>query len=251
MLIDTHFHLDLMKNMQPLIRDFRTADIGIIAVGTTPKSFEQEKQFCSGVNNIRVALGFHPQLVAERESEIDLFLRLIKNSRYVGEIGLDFNSAYMASKEQQTVCFRKIARVCADEGNKVLSIHSLKATGVVIDELEKAGTFLNNICIFHWFTGNVSERRRAINAGAWFSINSRMLKTKSGQEAIKAIPSNRLLLETDAPFNVKVESLYTLEMEMEALLNGIADLRSENVKKTIERNCNLVMSPLYCQKTLT
>lgn len=244
MLIDTHFHLDLMENMQSLICDFRTADIGIIAVGTTPKSFEQEKQFCSGVNNIRVALGFHPQLVAERESEIDLFLRLIRECRYIGEVGLDYNSAYISSKEQQTVCFRKIAKACADEGNKVLSIHSVKAAGVVINELEKAGTFLNNICIFHWFTGNVSERRRAINAGAWFSINSRMLKTKSGQEIIKAIPSDRLLIETDAPFNVKVESLFALETEIEALLSGISDLRSENVKKTIERNCNLVMSPL-------
>lgn len=244
MLIDTHFHLDLMENMQSLIRDFRTADVGIIAVGTTPKSFEQEKQFCSGVNNIRVALGFHPQLVAERESEIDLFLRLIRECRYIGEVGLDFNSAYISSKEQQTVCFRKIARACADEGNKVLSIHSVKAAGAVIDELEKAGTFLNSICIFHWFTGTVSERRRAINAGAWFSINSRMLKTKSGQETIKTIPSDRLLIETDAPFNVKVESSCTLEMEMETLLNGISDLRSENVKKTIERNCNLIMTPL-------
>jgi TatD DNase family protein len=78
MLTDTHFHLDLMENMQTLIREFRNADVGVIAVGTTPKAYEKEKQFCSGVDNIRIGLGFHPQLVAERESEIDLFLRLVK-----------------------------------------------------------------------------------------------------------------------------------------------------------------------------
>ena len=51
MLIDTHFHLDLMENMQTLIREFRNADVGVIAAGTTPKAYEKEKQFCSGVDN--------------------------------------------------------------------------------------------------------------------------------------------------------------------------------------------------------
>ena len=124
MLIDTHYHLDLMENMPKLIREFICSDIGIIAVGTTPKVYEREKQFCSEADNIKVGLGFHPQLVSERGSEIDLFLKYIKNSKYIGEIGLDFNSAYTASKEQQLSCFRKIAKACAEEGNKVLSIHT-------------------------------------------------------------------------------------------------------------------------------
>ena len=64
MLIDTHFHLDLMENMKSLIREFNNSNTGVIAVGTTPRAYEREKQFCSGVDNIRVGLGFHPQLVA-------------------------------------------------------------------------------------------------------------------------------------------------------------------------------------------
>ena len=241
MLIDSHFHLDLTENMQTLIREFRNSDIGIIAVGTTPKAYEKEKQFCSGVDNIRIGLGFHPQLVAERESEIDLFLGLAKNSRYIGEIGLDFNSAYIASKEQQLSNFRKIAKACADEGNKVLSIHSVKAAGAVIDELEKVGTFRNNMCIFHWFTGTAVERRRAIEAGAWFSINPRMLKTKSGQETIKAIPADRLLLETDAPFTKKISGAIDLKKELQTIVKGLEEMRGENVKKQVEENCNLIL----------
>ena len=242
MLIDTHFHLDLMENIQALIREFRNADVGVIAVGTTPKAYEREKQFCSGVDNIRVGLGFHPQLVAERGSEIDLFLRLATNSRYIGEIGLDFNSGYIASKEQQLSCFRKIAKACADEGNKVLSIHSVKTAGVVIGELEKAGTFRNNICIFHWFTGTAAERRRAIEAGAWFSINPRMLKTKSGQETIKAVPADRLLLETDAPFTIKIGAIKNLAAELVSLVAGINRIRMEDIHEQIEKNQELVWS---------
>ena len=175
MLIDTHFHLDLMENMQSLISEFRKVDVRIIAVGTTPKANKKEKQFCSGVENIKVAAGLHPQLITERKHEIDQLLELVKESRFVGEIGLDFNSGYIASKEQQLSCFRKIIKACADEGNKVLSIHSVKAVGVAIDELKVAGAFQNNICIFHWFTGTAAERKKAIEAGAWFSINPRML----------------------------------------------------------------------------
>lgn len=236
MLIDTHFHLDLMENMQTLIREFRNSDVGVIAVGTTPKAYEREKQFCSGVDNIRVGLGFHPQLVAERESEIDQVLKLMYGSKYIGEIGLDFNSAYMASKERQLFCFRRIAKACANEGNKVLSIHSVKAAGAVIDELEKAGTFQNNICIFHWFTGTAVERRRAIEAGSWFSINPRMLKTKSGQETIKAIPIDRLLLETDSPFVVKVGTVRMLKKQLLELMTGISELRGIDQSRIIEEN---------------
>ena len=241
MLIDTHFHLDLMENMKSLIREFNNSNTGVIAVGTTPRAYEREKQFCSGVDNIRVGLGFHPQLVSERESEIDLFLRLVESSRYIGEIGLDFNSAYIASQKQQLSCFQRIAKTCADKGNKVLSIHSVKAAGVVIDELEKAGTFKNNICIFHWFTGTVTERRRAIEAGAWFSINPRMLKTKSGQETIKMIPADRLLLETDAPFTRKFSTTIELTKELLAILKGLEEIRGENINKQVEANCNLIL----------
>ena len=236
MLIDTHFHLDLMENMQALIREFRNSDVGVIAVGTTPKAFEREKQFCFGVDNIRVGLGFHPQLVAERESEIDLFLGLVKNSRYIGEIGLDFNTDYNVSKEQQLSCFRRIAKACANEGNKVLSIHSVKAAGAVIDELERAGAFQNNICVFHWFTGTAAERKRAIEAGAWFSINPRMLKTKSGQETIKAIPGDRLLLETDAPFVKSIDSVLLLKERLEQLVEGISKIRGTSESCMIEDN---------------
>ena len=236
MLFDTHFHLDLMENMQTLICEASNFDVGVIAVGTTPKAYVREKQFCYGVDNIKVGLGYHPQLVAERQNDIDLFLSLVKNSRFIGEIGLDFNSAHIASQKQQRSCFREIAKACAAEGNKVISIHSVKAAGAVIDELEKAETFHNNICIFHWFTGTAAERRRAIEAGAWFSINPQMLKTKSGQETIKAIPANRLLLETDAPFVNNIDSMNSLKKRLEYLVAEISKIQGKDVSSTIEIN---------------
>ena len=236
MLIDTHFHLDLIDDMQNLIKDLQNSDVGIYAVGTTPKAYERECQFCADVGNIHVGLGFHPQLIADRGHEIDLFLQLVRDTRYVGEIGLDFNTSYISSKNQQLSCFREIVAACADMGNKVLSIHSVKSAKTVIDELENVRAFQNNICIFHWFTGLISERKRAIEAGAWFSINPRMIKTKSGQETIKKVPADRILLETDAPFVANIQTAADLGRELFKLVDEISYIRGEDIRGQIEEN---------------
>ena len=236
MLIDSHFHLDLMDNMQSLIRELQSEELGIIAVGTTPKAYKQEKQFCSGTDNINVGLGLHPQLVAEREHEIDLFLHLMKECRFIGEVGLDFNVSFISSKDHQLSCFQRIAKACTDYGGKIISIHSVKAVKPVIEILASMGTFSNNICIFHWFTGTTSDCRKAIEAGAWFSINPHMLETKSGREIIKSIPSNRIVLETDAPFAVKTRTICDLKKQLEKTIFGICEIRGENIQLQVENN---------------
>lgn len=118
MLIDTHFHLDLMDNMQLLIKQSKNVNVGIMAVGTTPLAYKQELRFVNGANAIKVGLGLHPQLVKQRHQEIDLFLNLFKEAKFIGEVGLDFNKEYEESKEMQLICFQKIVRQCAIEGEK-------------------------------------------------------------------------------------------------------------------------------------
>ena len=51
------------------------------------------------------------------------------------------------------------------------------------------------------------QLEKAIELGCYFSINPGMLKTKSGMEVIKAIPIDHVLLETDAPFALKVQHI--------------------------------------------
>ncbi|PJJ29202.1 Qat anti-phage system TatD family nuclease QatD [Lacrimispora celerecrescens] len=236
MLVDTHFHLDLMENMQSLIKQFRGVDVGIIAVGTTPLAYSRELEFVSGINNIRVGLGFHPQLVEQREYEIDLFLQELKKTRYVGEVGLDFNKDNIRSKKQQLYFFRKIAQTCAKQGEKVISIHSVNATNEVINILEEEGTFKNCICILHWFTGTAIQRKRAVENDAYFSINQKMAKTKSGQQTIRNIPADKILLETDAPFTGMISSVNNLQNELESIIQDISLIRRENMMQQIKCN---------------
>lgn len=236
MLIDTHFHLDLMDNMQLLIKQSKNVNVGIMAVGTTPLAYKQELRVVNGANAIKVGLGLHPQLVKQRHQEIDLFLNLFKEAKFIGEVGLDFNKEYEESKEMQLICFQKIVRQCAIEGEKVLSIHSVKSAKETIEVLQEAGAFNNCKCIFHWFTGSVSERKLAIDNGAYFSINPKMLKTKAGKDVIRNIPVDRILLETDAPFTLKCDSMEDLYNELERIAREICYIRNEDVISQIEDN---------------
>lgn len=63
MLIDTHFHLDLMDNMQLLIKQSENVNVGIMAVGTTPLAYKQELRFVNGANAIKVGFGARIQIV--------------------------------------------------------------------------------------------------------------------------------------------------------------------------------------------
>ena len=46
MIYDAHCHLDLMDNMSGIITEMQNSDISLFAVGTTPKAYDREVQFC-------------------------------------------------------------------------------------------------------------------------------------------------------------------------------------------------------------
>ena len=80
---------------------------------------------------------------------------------------------------------------------KILSIHSRKAEKEVLRLLIENGV---KSAIFHWYSGPLTLIDEIVKAGFYFSINTAMIKSKSGQEIIKRIPINYLLTESDGPF---------------------------------------------------
>jgi TatD DNase family protein len=218
---DMHCHLDLMPSMQTVARDALKNKLNILAVTTTPKAYEKEINLLKDFNNIRVALGLHPQLIKERYSELSIVEQYIESANYIGEIGLDFGRQYYSSKEKQIEVFDKIIYWSALFQNKIISIHSVKADKHVVDILVKHSCFKNNICILHWFSGSLSQLERAINLGCYFSINLKMLDSPNGKALLSRMPADRILLESDAPFISNIQTgdqLYSaLDMTLERL----------------------------------
>jgi TatD DNase family protein len=199
-LVDFHCHLDLYPDFEALVGESEQLGIFTLAVTTTPKAWSRNNKLASSTKYVRAALGLHPQLVVERWREIDLWERLLDETRYVGEVGLDAGPRYFSSMERQTEVFRRILRCCAKAGDKILSIHSVRTATKVLDLIEEEVPRGRSKFVFHWFTGSIADAKRAASLGCYFSVNSQMLTTDRGRALVSSLPVDRILTETDGPF---------------------------------------------------
>jgi TatD DNase family protein len=207
--VDFHCHLDLYPNHADLIAQCDRDEVATLTVTTTPKAWLRNMALASASRYVRVALGLHPQLVSERASELPLWKELLPGARYVGEVGLDAAPRYYRSFELQKQVFAEILLACAAAGDKVLSIHSVRAARIVLDMLEKHLPPGRGRVVLHWFTGSASDARRAVDLGCYFSINAEMLRNERHRATVAALPLSQLLTETDGPFTNVNEHMAT------------------------------------------
>lgn len=206
LLIDAHCHLDFAGNAAELAAAY-TACGGALSGTCDPRDFERVRTMLAPyAPRVRVGLGLHPWWVADGtcgEGEVALFERLAPAAPLISEVGLDFQPRREGTRDAQVEAFERVcvaaARPSAEFPRRIMSIHSSAAATCTLDVLECTGCLDACICIFHWFSGSQEELTRAIDAGCLFSVNERMLKTKRGRAYARAIPKDRLLVETDFP----------------------------------------------------
>ncbi len=252
MLWDMHVHLDFMQDMQAMATKARQLGLGLLAVTVTPEGYIQASQNLSDEPNVCVGVGLHPWWVADGrcdEHDAEIAVSLVRTSRYVGEIGLDLSPNHVPAEslDAQVSALRAIAVACAQTSGvsspKVLSLHAVRAAGLVLDVLEETGALANCSCIFHWFSGTSNELHRAVKAGCWFSVNEMMLQTRRGREYARQLPANRLLLETDYP---PEEHAYCSAREIRASLERTVEqltaIRSTDVRALTCENSLRILS---------
>lgn len=222
-LIDFHCHLDLYENPNAVTKACGDSSNYILSVTTTPKAWFGTSRLASNHKRIKTALGLHPQLAGERYNELGLFDSLVNETKYIGEIGLDGSPSLKESQLIQTNVFTHILKKTNASSPKILTIHSLKAVDPVLNILNKQ--FNNGIPVLHWFTGNQSQLKHAIDIGCWFSINSRMLKTEKGKLLVGSIPRNIILTETDGPF-ILHKNTPVMPARVEDAVQGLANIWS-------------------------
>lgn len=193
-LYDTHYHLDLQKDRSAAIREIEEKQIYTIAVTNLPDLYRKESVEIAS-KYIRFALGFHPELIHQYKSQIPLFWDFLPEVRYIGEVGLDYTEK--DGQKEQTVFFSELVERCRYDSGKIMTIHSRRAVGKVLDIIGDNYRFK---AILHWFTGNSDELKKAVQKGCYFSVNGAMMKSRRFLDIMPMIPSNRLLLETDSPF---------------------------------------------------
>lgn len=197
-MIDLHCHIDLYPDPTAILEEAEARGAFVLAVTTTPKAWRGTRKLVGERPRIRVALGLHPEVVAERYGEVELLCALMPEARYIGEIGLDGSPPHRASIDRQVKVFDRILSECEKLGGRVLSIHSRGAADRVLDAIERhpgAG-----LPILHWFSGSPKQLERAVMLGCWFSVGPAMMRSAKGRDLAAAMPLERILTETDAPF---------------------------------------------------
>jgi Mg-dependent DNase len=196
-MIDVHCHFDMMPNPEAYVR--QKEEMGDVVIGMTnlPSHFQMGQPYIMHYKHIRLGLGFHPLLAAENKNELPLFKRMVDETSYIGEIGLDFSREGYASKEEQITVLKEILTTLRGK-RKIVSVHSRRAEKELLGLL---GEYNIENVIFHWYSGSVSLIPAIFERGYYFSINEAMTLSHSGKSIIEKIPRDRILMETDAPFN--------------------------------------------------
>ena len=218
-LYDTHFHLDLQKDRTAAICEIEENQIYAIAVTNLPDLYRKEAVEIKS-KYIRIALGFHPELIHQYQKQIPLMWELLPEVRYIGEVGLDLvNKSY---EREQEAFFSELVERCRYDSNKIFTIHSRRSVDKVLDILGYNYKFR---AILHWFSGSRIELENAIERGCYFSIKGAMMKSKKFLDMLPIIPSNRLLIETDSPFIRYIgsydEHLRCIKEELQSYKHGI------------------------------
>jgi TatD DNase family protein len=229
--VDFHCHLDLYPDHEAAIARAEAARVYTVAVTTTPKAWIRNHQLTRGTRYVRAALGLHPQLVAERASELSLWEHHLSETRYVGEVGLDAGPRFYKSLEIQKLVFRAVLEQCSQAGNKILTVHSVRSAPVLLDMIERYLPSERGTVVLHWFTGSISDARRATALGCYFSVNAEMTRSERGCALVSSLPINRILTETDGPFT-KIDGRFTEPADVHIAVGEIASARGAT-KETI------------------
>ena len=236
--VDYHCHLDLYPNHEDLLAESQKNGIATLTVTTTPKAWQKNVKMASSYDQVRVALGLHPQLVSQRANELVLFEELLQSSRFVGEVGLDASKKFYSSFTQQQQVFQSILQMCAQYQNKILSIHSAYSSKKVLDALETHFFPNNGKVVLHWFSGSKYDIQRAVEMGCYFSINQEMVKNKNMQKNLPYIPLEKILSETDGPFiEYKDDVIRPVNVrELLVSLGSLMNIDAQEIKKRILKN---------------
>lgn len=242
-LVDLHCHLDLYPDFPAIIDECEANRVYTLAVTTTPLAWPRNHELTKEKKFVRAALGMHPQLVADRGAEIAQWERYAPEARYIGEVGLDASRAHKNSIKQQKDVFGRVLDVCDELGGKMLTVHSVRSGGAVLDMLESRLCNATNRVVLHWFTGTASEARRALDLGYYFSVNYEMTRTASGKRIVQALPVDRLLTETDGPFT-SIHERPTRPIDVVFVLQQLAhvhDVKVEEMASQVKANLTAVL----------
>jgi TatD DNase family protein len=211
--VDSHAHLEIVTNTEPDHPEIKrvldeAASVGIDRIVQVGYSAEQS-EWCVRLaeiwnNQVLAAVALHPNeapVVEDLEKDLAVIDQLASHPRVraIGETGLDFFRTEPELQDKQRYSFKRHIEM-AKRHNKALVIHDRDAHRAVLDTLDEVGA--PNQTVFHCFSGDADMARECIDKGYILSFAGTVTFKNAPQlrEAVKLVPVNQLLVETDSPF---------------------------------------------------
>jgi TatD DNase family protein len=205
LLVDSHCHLDFPDfngREEELLGAMKANDVGwALIAGVTLERFPAVLALVERFPNLYAAVGVHPDTQDGQEPDEATLIRLAEHAKVVaiGETGLDYYRLE-GDLEWQRERFRTHIRA-ALKVRKPLIIHTREAAAdtLRILEEERAGEVGG---VFHCFTETLAVAEAALALGFHISISGIVTFKNALQikEVARAIPLDRLLVETDSPY---------------------------------------------------
>ncbi|MDE2446211.1 MAG: TatD family hydrolase [Alphaproteobacteria bacterium] len=206
-IVDSHCHLDyegLAENLPAMLQRCEAAGVGLmLSISSRVKNFPRLLAIAEKYDNVYCTVGTHPHNAHEEldVSAADL-VRLSVHPKVVGigEVGLDYHYD-LSPREAQMQGFRSHIAAARETGLPLV-IHTREAeddTICVLEEEMGKGAFK---ALLHCFTSKQYLAMRAVELGLSVSFSG-ILTYKSAEDirtTAKALPQDRILVETDAPF---------------------------------------------------
>lgn len=209
-LIDTHLHLDFdafdADRDQVVERAVATGVIRMITIGINRETSRRAVALAEQYEAVYAAVGIHPNDAGEWDESAKAELRhLAAHPKVVaiGEIGLDYYWDRVPRDRQQAV-FRAQLDLAAELGLPVI-IHDREAHADVLRVVQAWAAEAapgERQGVFHCFSGDEEMARRALDLGFFIGVDGPVTfkNARRLQALVAALPLDRLLLETDAPF---------------------------------------------------
>lgn len=204
MLVDTHCHLDFPEfdpDRDEVIRRAKDNNVDfIINIGSSVEGSRRSVELSRRYPNIFSVVGIHPhEADTFSNSQREAVRELAADNKVVaiGETGLDYFKNFSQSSNQRLL-FSSLLEL-AGEFNKPLVIHTRQAESDTLEILKNAMPLR---AVVHCFSGDKSFLDECLKMGFFisFTCNITYKKADDLRKLVKAIPLERMMLETDAPY---------------------------------------------------
>ena len=193
--------------------------------------------------DLKLAMAIHPQdLEDDHEGErLKRFEKLIEEARpdMIGETGLDYYSHPHTREYQKQFFIRQLK--LAKEKDLPVDIHSRKASNDTLQILKQHHVK----GIIHSYSGSIEMARLYMKEGCYISFGASILfkDAKRPIEVIRQMPLDRLLIETDAPYQSTIRDRRHEPQDVIRIYEAIAAIKQipiEELCKAVEDNFDQV-----------